>query len=515
MKNKFVFLCSVVLLVGCSPRIHTYLSSTEIVKSVHSFVINDSLEVSLITAGDVRFVQDEKTAIQKVKTQSLNPNGLLAYGKTIIPPYYRIFIWLNPHHSIRDFGDWFFMHETNIQGDKLVIACRSIEGKNSDYEHSVQNDCEEIFKSITVGNSYRKKVPTIADLRKRIDNRYLTGLKAMRNYPAKRHVYNSIQLQMATTYASFIAPNNIYKKLLNKIPSPKPKNAIKQVIQEHSIKSQQAVFQTIIKEAKNERIAIFNESHYRPNHRILVTKLLPKFKKMGFEYLALEALWRQADRLLNHGHPPTIKMGFYVRDPHYGELLRTAQALGFTLVKYDSFGKKRELMQAKNIYAGTFAQDKNAKVLVLTGWGHILEKPSRNDQKRMAYLFKKKYGIDPLTISQTHLLVYSFMADPLLLIQSSVSNKPQFHGVDWILINNLKLLKTNSNFHFTNTFDKTVQPALFIKAEVDGINKAIPYRTGLVKPGETRHYKLPPNDYILVMFNDEGKILKQKEITRY
>lgn len=108
------------------------------------------------------------------------------------------------------------------------------------------------------------------------------------------------------------------------------------------------------------------------------------------------------------------------------------------------------------------------------------------------------------------------MTEVLSIIPSNVFNQPQYHRVDWILLNNLKFLEPNRNFHFTNIFNKPVQPSIFIKEEVEelnGTNNAIPYRTGLAKPGETLHFKLPPNEYILLLFNNEGTILKRKEVT--
>ncbi len=154
----------------------------------------------------------------------------------------------------------------------------------------------------------------------------------------------------------------------------------------------------ILEKARQNKIIIINEAHSQAMHRVYTTSLLKGLRENGYKYLAIEAL--EADTLLNHTKQPTIHNGYYTRDPQFGNMLRVALSLGYTLVSYEYDGddwSKRELGQAENIKK-ILDNDSTAKILVHCGYGHGIK--DTTESKMMAAYLKEITGINPLTIDQ-------------------------------------------------------------------------------------------------------------------
>jgi len=145
---------------------------------------------------------------------------------------------------------------------------------------------------------------------------------------------------------------------------------------------------------------MFNEAHHLPNHRITTMSYLDELYQMGFRYLGLEGLTEEGQILMDR-KKPAISSGYYLKEPQYSNLIKKAISIGYIVFNYDVGGrrKEREINQANKI-AEVFEKDSLAKVLIHAGWGHIRE-DSTILNGLMAYEFKKKTGIDPLTINQT------------------------------------------------------------------------------------------------------------------
>lgn len=236
--------------------------------------------------------------------------------------------------------------------------------------------------------------------------------------------------------------------------------------------------------------------------------------------MALEALGAGQDSLLNEGQPPTIQTGFYTKDPHFAELIREAQDLGFTFVSYENTDpeKNRERGQASNLFNKTFAQNDTARVLVLAGLDHILEQPDYKGKSWLAHILHQKYNLDPLTISQSHLNNYHSLGKPIALLKNAHLKNDEQYPVDWHLLNNLPLHDKNPNFSYHNTYDQEVQVALFLKSEIKpGIyfEDKIPYRTGLVSPDKKIGFQLPNENFLMVVYNKRGQILLKKDSIRH
>ena len=111
----------------------------------------------------------------------------------------------------------------------------------------------------------------------------------------------------------------------------------------------------ILEKAKEHQIVIINEGHHMPQHRVFTTQLLEGLKEQGFNHLGLETYFAnpKADSLLQENGYPTLKSGYYTKEPQFGNLVREAHKQGYKVFGYESQGhkngKEREINQARNI----------------------------------------------------------------------------------------------------------------------------------------------------------------------
>ena len=163
----------------------------------------------------------------------------------------------------------------------------------------------------------------------------------------------------------------------------------------------------ILNRAKEHQVVIINEGHHMPQHRVFTTQLLDGLKKQGFKHLGLETYYASAksDSILQTNGYPTLKSGYYTKEPQFGNLVRVAHDKGFKVFGYESEGhadgKEREINQAKNIQA-YLEKHPNEKVLIHCGFDHGYEGDlSSKWERAMAGRLTEFTNIDPLTINQT------------------------------------------------------------------------------------------------------------------
>src|SRR5690606_5434291 len=239
-------------------------------------------------------------------------------------------------------------------------------------------------------------------------NQFYSMYKALENYPNNANE-DWLKLQLQLTMASCLRNNKEYDELLNEYESRVATNDTIFNNINKNIVSDSLAINKIVESAKNHQVVMVNENHFYPSHRILASDLLAKLRAIGYTYLALETLAETQDSLLNlEGAYPTLETGYYTREQNYGNLLRQAKTLGYKFVAYENIDKTkdREIGEAENLFNKTIAIDPNAKVFVIAGISHILEEPTSDGKKWMAAVFKEKYNINPLTISQTQLSIY-------------------------------------------------------------------------------------------------------------
>jgi len=165
----------------------------------------------------------------------------------------------------------------------------------------------------------------------------------------------------------------------------------------------------ITKLATDRHIVMINEAHHNAYTRILTLALLPKLRALGFNYFAAEALVESDPDLKRRGYPTKVSGTEYLHDPIYGEIVREAIRLGFTIVPYDiesNVGTQaREIGQADNLYRKVFAKDPQARLFIHAGYAHIDKAKGRlGDIQPMAMRLKALTGFDPLSIDQTQFL---------------------------------------------------------------------------------------------------------------
>ncbi|TRX16289.1 hypothetical protein [Flavobacterium franklandianum] len=492
--KKLTLIATILLFCGCSPKISKYFEQNKYIRNYNIHIVNDSLQFYFKTPGDITYTtnrEELKKIIRKGKIKT--KDSVLVYGKST-DPLYEYFVTASENHKQNN-PKHLIIFDTIINRKTIQFLGNPL-AENS--YNALKIDLENIFKSLEVGKNYRKEICTVMDIVKKHQNsnKYFATLNEIIEFPTYDKQEEWTKLQMELTFASFLEKNDFYDNYLNQLESKfKPNDTISKLIKENS-STDQKVIETIINEAKNHKILMINENHFYPNHRLLVSDLLIKLKEIGYNYLALEGLDVKQDSLLNIENVyPTLKTGFYTVEQNYSNLIRKAKELGYEFVAYENFdnSKDREIGQAENIYDKTFKLNPNSKVLVLSGIDHILEKQTREGKKWMATIFKEKYNIDPLTISQTHLNSYRKIIDEeYSIFKSKLFNNERLNSVDFLVLNNKKTVNLTTGYYYQNISETDVQVELFYGDEI--LNdydylKNVPYFSTILKNG--KKYNLP------------------------
>jgi hypothetical protein len=161
----------------------------------------------------------------------------------------------------------------------------------------------------------------------------------------------------------------------------------------------------IAKLAADRRIVMVNEAHHDAHTRELTLSLLPRLRELGFQYFAVEALSAKDVDLMRRGYATETSGSEYVLEPLYGEIVRQAIRLGYTVIAYDpedATTENRDGEQARTLQK-VFDKDSHAKLFVHAGYAHV-DKAVGNLGSRiqpMAMQLKRITGEDPLCVDQT------------------------------------------------------------------------------------------------------------------
>ena len=162
----------------------------------------------------------------------------------------------------------------------------------------------------------------------------------------------------------------------------------------------------IAKLAADRRIVMVNEAHHDAHTRELTLALLPRLRALGFQYFAVEALSTKDADLMRRGYVIESSGSEYLLEPLYGEIVRQAIRLGYTIVAYDpedTTTENRDGEEARALQQKVFDKDSHAKLFVHAGYAHI-DKAVGNLGSRiqpMAMQLKRLTGEDPLCVDQT------------------------------------------------------------------------------------------------------------------
>jgi len=163
---------------------------------------------------------------------------------------------------------------------------------------------------------------------------------------------------------------------------------------------------TITKLVANRRIVMVNEAHHDAHTRELTLALLPRLHELGFHYFAVEALSPKDTDLMRRGYVTETSGSEYLLEPLYGEIVRQAIRLGYTIVAYDpedANSANRDGEEARTLMEKVFDKDKQAKLFVHAGYAHVDKAPGNlgSGIQPMAMQLKRLVGEDPLSIDQT------------------------------------------------------------------------------------------------------------------
>lgn len=183
--------------------------------------------------------------------------------------------------------------------------------------------------------------------------------------------------------------------------------------------------------ADSNQVIFINEAHHIALHRAFSIRLLKILHAKGFRYFAAETLAPDAG-LNQRGYPLMNVSGYYTNEPVYGDLVRTALKLGYTVIPYENeipckkpmtaedivtlnddhagfnwdCQNHREYHQALNLYHRILKKDPAAKIFVHAGYGHIQKKGDEN-WKPMGVYFQELTGIMPFSIDQQSMREHS------------------------------------------------------------------------------------------------------------
>ena len=178
----------------------------------------------------------------------------------------------------------------------------------------------------------------------------------------------------------------------------------------------------IVEQARTRRVVLINEAHHVPMNRAFTQKLAAALRKIGYSYLACETFhWQTTPAGKVAPLHADVNSGFYLREPSFGAMVNAALADGWTLVPYEEelvripgqdpfeFMQAREEAQARNLVERIFAKDKNAKVLIHVGYGHLQKSPgdAKGQLMMMGERLHRMTGLDMLHVDQT-----AFFAHP-------------------------------------------------------------------------------------------------------
>jgi hypothetical protein len=380
-----------------------------------------------------------------------------------------------------------------------------------------------------------------------------SGIKYKNNYKFNSDINSLLKENLDSDYqelATFSAAKGDHKRALeywDLAMPPKIKNYSNEQIDSinrkyHPVQAKKY----ILDQSKMNKIIIINESHHIASHRVFTESLLLDLFDKGYKNLFLEALSNgdYQDTLLNKRKYPIKDSGYYITNPQFGNLIRTALKIGYTLFPYEATQnlgvEQREIDQANNIKKIIDAKP-NEKFLIHCGYGHALEgNLSFFGGMALAGRLSKLTGVNPLTIDQVYYPEKSKLenSNPLLkaikINQSSIliddKNEPfsykkgngwidivVFHPnteyihnrPNWLIRDNYKFIKID-----VNSLKIKFPVMVMAFEEKEDINNAVPVDlVEIPDPNDDCYLVLKKGKYQIVITNKEGnRIVFRKNV---
>ncbi len=499
------------LLSACSSSLSPHFTKNYYRQDFYHYLLNPTLKLRHESYGDIDFIQKKSALKRLLKEKNYQLEQVLAYGKSSLAPFYEYFILHNSSSEGWNLPTDAFIRDTLLQANKFTFIGIPLGAG------AMQNDFENLSKNWFIGEGFQREGLELNALLKTYHNSndFWSAYQAIEGFNALSVGEEQFKLQIQLTYASFLGEGFLYQECIKKWEKERLKPEIKTVIQEKATQGIENTKKLILEKSASTQLLMFNENHFYPAHRRLLTELLPELKAQGFEYLALEALFR--DDKLNEGKTLSLEDGFYTREQNFKALIDQAQKLGFKFIAYENQNTEidRELGQAQNLYQASFAQNPSAKVIVLGGVSHIHEEADQNGKSWMAKVFKDKYGINPLTFSQTALNNYRNIIPNLGVLSQEDISQPSYQACDYYILNNLSVEAQHSpNFNYHNTAEEVIYLQLLeIPENEEQLDSLVPLRSVLLTPREVYKSYIPHKNLMMRLINNKAKIIFEEQIS--
>ena len=541
-KNNYFILVALFLLISScksSLNIPSVSSSHKIVKEYNTKYSNEKYQFSYAFPSDYAALYDWKSIknIPLELKKRFSKKSFLIGFQTNNSPYLTHYIFVYPITKKNQEQPKSKIDSLNYSLEKVykhssqnVYIHFYAYAESQNNFHNLINEYEKIFESVKIGEEYSIPEPENSfDLaneaflqQKDSTGNYILPLlqleKYSRNYTTESE--KSSFIQSLATYHSFINHSEklplYWKKwrrlsYLRKIEDGNPPSFL--------LHDNEAI-DFLLEKCSQNQVVMFNEAHFDPQHRLLITHLLENLYQKGFRFLALEALWED-EKIINDRGFIIQSSGFYTKETAMADLIRQAHHLGFYIVVYDDFSEEREKKQAQNLFEKTIAKDKDAKVIVLAGFGHISEEKS-SQKNMMAAEFEALTGINPLTIDQVEYMNMT-KNNWLSIVDTTVSKG--FIDVDIKIANsfyNFPQQTKKVEFNFSDSLKKELN---FEKTEYKGSLKvynlieweitkqAIPFQIIALKNIDSVNLFLKQNQsYHLEVSDPQGEIIFEENL---
>jgi len=533
-----IFLFLAAALTSCkSSSLFTGSSNTHI----ECYYKNDKLQFSSKLAGD-HVIVDNWTELRSLA----NKNNLKGYRRYLIEgfytrtsPYYDVFLLYFPTKSTMDYffkknnlpirkddSTFVVLDDENIiysvlrSNDSYTVMLTKAHKNNHETANLMKSEYSEVFKNNEFGENYRKNIPspffigysTYKTSEHRNYYKPIETLYRFKDYYGNDFTY----IQAICTFSSMIENHEVYKKYINLYDDYITQDTLRNGIVDFE------ALEEVVNIGKKSKLLMFNENHFKPEHRVLLRLLLKSFYKEGFRYLALESLLEE-DSILNRRGYPTSNSGFYIAEPNMASLIRDALVIGFKLIGYEDNNpnsEKREINQAKNLYNKTFAQDSSSKVIVLAGHNHVYEEMNKN-KVWMAAHFNNLYGINPVTFSQTGV---KGKQNSWLEVVKNINTSRQ--PVDYLIYNNInssigvgatKITLSETTFSLGLPYEllkanRKYLLSIYLSDEYEDNKNAIPIKNVLINGMQKEQsLNLPKGGYQYVIFDINRGVMANGE----
>ncbi len=475
--KQSIFLTLILILNGCSG--FRIIQGGNIIKGMYNCYSNDSLKINIQVFGGDKIKSDNLSSLQKKIAEKLfelnhvrvlftiyNGDAIHCNHEGIFGLYMGKFNGLKRNYTYRkiDQNQGYYFKHTNFGEFSVYDAVVPRKEYNmlfifyskSNIDTCMLADADFYVENISSGTKYKK-----CD----VENPFTIAYRAFSSEPKGNYLLPVMQLKYyRENYKTEIEKNLFYQAMANYYAlmdetdsallywnaAFNPSGPIQKDIDKIKFLINTGVNtdSLILQQAKNNQVIFFNENHSEPKDRYFIGMLLKELHQSGFNYLGFEALVED-DSVNSRGYP-SMKSGFYSCEPVMANLIRYAKSLGMNVVAYEPDSGDRELGEAENLYAKTIGKYPEAKVIVLAGFNHVNEKES-NGFKSMAIYFKEISHIDPLTINQTQLDIYSpFVQNNKVFIIKGEDYLSNFLGAsmsnDDYIINNLDIRESPIDF---------------------------------------------------------------------